>query len=150
MLYTSLKYLHVLAAAAWFGGAIAASVLAAQAGRDGDPLVASAVRRQVEQLGGRIFGPAAGLTLLAGIATAVAGDIDMSRLWIVWGYAGVLATGLVGGGVMRRTGLRLAAAADGGDAAGTAALGKRMGRLSVLNLVILASTIWAMVAKPTL
>lgn len=150
MLYTSLKYLHVLGAAAWFGGAIAVSVLAAQAGRDGDPLIASAVRRQIERLGGRIFGPAAAATLLAGIATAVAGDVTMASLWVVWGYAGVLATAIVGGGVMRRTGLRLAAAADGGDTTGAAALGRRMGRLSVLNLVILASTIWAMVAKPTL
>lgn len=150
MTYTLAKYLHVVAAMAWVGGVLLAGVLTARRGAADDEVAAAAVAR-INRTSSRVIGPAAVLTLLAGIATTVIGGIPMSTLWVVCGYAGVAVTMVLGGGVLGRTTVRLeqVAAADGRSAPQAVALQQRINRIGVFNLLVLLSTVWAMVAKPS-
>jgi uncharacterized membrane protein len=151
-LYTILKFLHVLSAAVWFGGGLVATVLGVRAAKLTDHRAQAALRGQLEGLGQAVFGPAAGLTLLTGIATALAGGISMTALWILWGYGGVAVSMVLGGAVGGRTGKALleASAADGPSSPRAVALDRRMLQINLLGLAVLLSVIWAMVAKPTL
>jgi hypothetical protein len=57
----------------------------------------------------------------------------------------------LGGFLMQRTGRQLAAIASSGspDVAAMGALQARLRMLGIVNIIILLSVVWAMVAKPT-
>jgi uncharacterized membrane protein len=150
MTYTVAKYLHVVAAMAWVGGVLLAAVLTARSGSPDDEVAAAAITR-VNRTSSRVIGPAAVLTLLAGIVTTMIGGIAMSTLWVVWGYAGVAVTMVLGGGVLGRTTARLEriAVVDGRDTPEAVGLQQRINRIGLVNLAVLLSTVWAMVAKPS-
>jgi hypothetical protein len=102
--------------------------------------------------GGAVLGPAAALTLIAGIVTAASAGFDMSALWIIWGFAGILASMALGATLIRRTMRRIGAMAETA-APGEArllALQRRLAVLNGVNLLLLLSVVWAMIAKPVL
>ena len=77
-------------------------------------------------MGQYALGPAAAVTLTAGIMLMVVGKWPPT-LWIVWGLLGLLISGMLGAGVLRRELERVAAGGDSGEAAA------RMARIATIK-----------------
>jgi uncharacterized membrane protein len=149
-LFSALKFLHVVAAIIWVGGVITTTLLNLRLARTRDTAAMSALSSVGVFVGQWVFGPAAALTLLAGIATALTAGFQMRSLWIIWGFAAILISILLGATLIRITTQRLATLATGSnrDGAQVAALQSRLSMLNALNILLLLSAVWAMVAKP--
>lgn len=151
-MYALLKFIHVTAAIIWVGGAIAITVLNARLAREQDQGALVALARQAGFYGQAVLGPAAITTLVAGIATALTVGFPFESLWITWGFAGVFGSILLGSTFIRRTYGEMAQliASSGPDTMRLGALQSRLWFLNLANLLLLLSTVWAMVFKPTL
>jgi uncharacterized membrane protein SirB2 len=149
--YNTLKFIHVSAVVLWVGGLVALSILNARLGRAGDRQVLAATARETAFFGRVVIAPSIGVVLFAGIAMVAVGHVPPRSAWIVWGLLGIVAFVLVGAIFTGRAGAQLSqlAAAERSDAARIAALQRRLSALTALNVLILFSTIWAMVFKPT-
>jgi uncharacterized membrane protein len=150
--YSLFKFLHIVGAIFWVGGVSTLTVLYTRLTRTQERSVV-AVLAQVSAFAGQaVVGPAAALTLIFGIATAVTAGFDFSMLWITWGFVGIIASIALGAIFMRRVIAeigKLATTAEPNDRR-LRALQGRLTLLNLVNLLILLSTVWAMVAKPTL
>jgi uncharacterized membrane protein len=143
------KYVHVVAAIVWVGGVIALTILNMRLARTRSREGLAALTSAGGFFGQAVMGPAAGLTLLAGIATSLSAGFQMNSLWIIWGFAAILLSIALGATLIRITIQRLGAlAASQGDSAQIAALQGRLVALNGLNILLLLSAVWAMVAKP--
>lgn len=149
--YNLLKFFHVAAVVIWVGGGFALAILNARLGRVGDRRALAAAARETVFFGRVIIAPAIGVVLFAGIAMVVVGHVPPRSAWVIWGLLAIAAFVLVGAIFTGRTGVELGrlAAAESPDLPRIAMLQRRMGVLMVLNFLILFSTIWAMVFKPT-
>ena len=151
-LYLLLKFVHVLAVTVWIGGLVALVVLNARLARVGDATVSATLGQQSEFFGRSVLGPAMAITLLAGLATAGVAGFPFSTLWIAWGIVGLVLSIAVGVIAVGR------AAGELGTLARSVAPDdprldgprRRLIALNALNLLLLASIVWAMVFKPTL
>ncbi len=143
MLYTSFKFVHVLGAIVWVGGSLFLAMTTIRFLRDEESGDVSQLVRQNAFVGQYAMGPAAAITLLAGILLMVVGKWPPT-LWIVWGLLGLLISGALGAGVLRREVERVAAGSDPEETAG------RMARIAAINFALLLSVVAAMVFKPTL
>lgn len=155
--YTLFKFLHVVGAILWVGGISTLTVLYLQVTRVQDWPTIGALLRASAVTGRALVGPAAALTLVAGIATGATGGLDFGMLWLTWGFVGILASIALGATLIRRTTTamdRIVADATSGNSTTEKgqlrALQQRLTRLNLLNLLILLSTVGAMVLKPTL
>jgi uncharacterized membrane protein len=148
--YDILKFIHVSAVVVWVGGIVALTVLNARLGRAGDRQTLAATARETAFYGRVIIGPSIGIVLLAGIAMVVIGHIPSHSAWIIWGLLGIVLFVLVGALFTGRTGAAISQlmTAERPDVARIAALQRRVSALTVLNVLVLFSTIWAMVFKP--
>jgi hypothetical protein len=149
--YLFFKFLHVTAAIIWVGGVLTLSILNARLERSSDRAALQVLAGQGAFFGRAVVGPSALLTLLAGIVLVAIGGGRMS-LWTVWGLAGVFGSMAVGAGLLRRANLQLAALSTAAvpDEVRMADVRRRIAVLGLLNLLLLFSTVWAMVFKPTL
>jgi len=150
MLYNVLKFLHVSAVIIWLGAVITLAVLFVRLTRERETGALQLLARQAEFIGKSLIGPAAGVTLLAGGALAWEMGIGMPA-WTWWGLIGFVVSVTLGAGVMQRAGHKLGAvvASPNPDAAAIENLQRRLRTLGIINIVILLSVVWAMVAKPT-
>jgi hypothetical protein len=151
-IFTLLKFVHVAAVIIWIGGVAAVSVLTARLSLEQDRAAAAVLLRQAGFFGQAVVFPAAVITLLAGAATAGSAGIPMSSLWIAWGFTAIVGSILLGAIFIRRaTGElgKLTATASSDDARLVGAR-RRLTTLNALNVLLLLSAVWAMVAKPTL
>lgn len=156
-LYNVLKFVHICAVIVWVGGVIALVVVNARLVREEEDAALQALSRQGEFFGKTLIGPSAILTLLVGAALVWEMHTGFP-LWVAWGLVGVFGSMAIGAGFMQRAGRELAelsAAGEGQgegkpDAARVAAARQRLARLGALNILLLLSTVWAMVFKPTL
>ena len=151
MVYTLLKFLHVAGAIVWVGGVIMLTVLNARLAAGGDGAGQAALARASGTLGRIMVGPAALLTLVAGVAAAGIGG-SMGALWTTYGFAGILVSVGLGSTVIRRTTSTLQTALAEPAAAGAdlATLRSRLTGLNLVNVFVLLSVVAAMVFKPTL
>jgi uncharacterized membrane protein len=151
-LYLLLKFLHIAAVIIWVGGVFALAVLNARIAGLGDPAAQAVMGRQSEVFGRTVIGPAMLVTLIAGLWMAGQFGIPFTSLWIVWGLVGFVAFVLIGVIAVSRVAAELSALARsaGVNDPRVAALGRRLGVLNAINLLLLASVVWAMVFKPTL
>lgn len=150
-LYLTFRFLHVTSAIVWVGGVIALAVVNARLARAGEASASQAVARAGVFFGTAVMMPAAVVTLLAGFALLGVTGRGL-QLWTVWGLAGVFGSILLGALVLRRAGQELSAlsARPSPDTARIAVLRRRLTRGGLFNIVLLVSTVWAMVFKPTL
>jgi uncharacterized membrane protein len=150
-LYNALEFLHVCAVIVWVGGVITLVVVNARLAREREAAALQALSSQGEFLGKALIGPAALVTLLAGGTLVWEMGIGMPA-WVVWGLLGFFGSMAIGAGLMQRSGRKLAELAASGqpDPARMASLRRRMSTLGMLNILVLVSTVWAMVFKPTL
>ncbi len=150
MVYTILKFIHVLSMAVWVGGLIMMLVLNRLLTSAGETAAAQALGRQGGRLGPRVFMPAMIITLLTGIGMVHAGNISWGSTWIIWGIVGMVASIVIGGVLTGGTARKLGQAIARGeiDAAGIASTQRKLLLYAVLNLLLLISIIYAMVGKP--
>jgi uncharacterized membrane protein len=152
-LYELFLSVHILAAVAWIGSGFLLLVLASRAARGGDD-DGEALGRVIDDsafLGGRLFIPAALVTVAMGIALTIEGSWGFDRLWIVLGLCGFLATFLTGVIVFKPRGDAVAAARerDGGMTAQTTFEARRMLALGRTDYVVLVLVVVDMAVKPT-
>jgi len=152
MLYSALKFLHVASVIVWVGGVITLTFLNMRLARTRDEGTLAALASASEFYGRAVIGPATGLTLLAGIASALSVGLPLSALWIIWGFAAILLSLALGATLIRITAQQLGALAATANSATAqvAALQRRLMGLNIINIVLLLSAVWAMIAKPTL
>jgi hypothetical protein len=99
--------------------------------------------RQSQFFGQNVIGPAMIIALLAGIAMAFRLEFPFTSLWILWGLAGwilFIALGVVATG---RAGGEIARLAQANPADPRIASLRANSRLSWINLLILASVVFA-------
>ncbi len=135
----SLKLLHIAGAATWAGGTVLLVALTAWASSQSSE-TRTLMARATGAMSGFVFGPASLATIIGGIGLSVRGQYG-NQLWIQWGMGAVLATVIVGVVLIRP----VQAAAVRGEHRG-----KRLLMLQSVNLLILASAVYAMVFKPTM
>lgn len=152
VVYNLFKTLHVISVIVWLGGLVGVAVINARIAGEGDRAAMASLAEASRFFGSRIVGPAAGLTLIAGLVMVAVGDLPFTSLWILWGLGGLVVSMALGATVIRRTGDDLTARSASADAdpAEIGALQRRLRGLNVLNLLILFSAVVAMVFKPNL
>lgn len=152
LLYTLFKFLHVAAVIVWLGGLVAISLMNARLAGEDDPTAMAVMAHASRFFGSTVVGPAAGVTLLAGLVMVLAGGMSLATLWIAWGLGGLFLSMALSTTLIRRTGEELNAAhhEPNGDQARVPGLQRRLRALSGVNLLILFSAVAAMVFKPTL
>ena len=149
--YNISLFVHVTAVIIWIGGLVAVGILNARIAREEGPAMAP-IARASRFFGQAVVGPAAVLTLIAGVIMVVDADLGFSTLWIAWGLGGILLSLLLGATLIRRAGdeLSVATEAPSKNHAHIVGLQRRVRNLNTLNLLLLFSVVWAMVFKPTL
>lgn len=139
-----LLILHILAAAAWIGGGLYSWYSFTQLARAGADSGDSVPR--LAKTAGRYFGPAAGLTLLSGIAlVALVDPWNWTDTFVLVGLGVFVFSAiwqpLVGNKVQERL-----LGSIGGEGDTSAAL-SGFHRSSAVDIAVLIVTVWAMVTK---
>ena len=149
-MYDGLQFLHVASAIVWLGTGVGLVALMGVMTRAGDRATVMAVSKHLEVLGPRLFGPAAGGTLVFGVLTVLAGDgIGFTDPWILVGFAGV-AVSMAIVGISNGVNKKFAAAVEqhGPDHPTAVAAMSRARMLNYVDLVVLFVVVGAMVVKP--
>jgi uncharacterized membrane protein len=147
--YELWKFLHVLAAMVWLGGAVAIQVFGILTKRAADPAKTAFFARNVSLTVQRVFLPAALLVLGAGIGLVENGGWDWSEPFVTWGLVLWAAVAVVAFGFLGRAigaaGARLASEGPSPQ------LGLRLRNLvwlSRLLLAVLVVIVFLMTVKP--
>ncbi len=88
--YTVAKFLHVMLAIVWVGGAILIQVLARSARASTLPGRTAEFSADVADIGKKLFTPASILVLLLGIYLVAEGDWGFGSLWVSLAMLGIL------------------------------------------------------------
>jgi len=138
-----LLWIHILAAAVWIGAATAVVYLAprmAQNATTGQVFATAWVA-----MGRKLFTPAAIVSLATGIGLVFDGTTSFSAGFVSIGFLMVVIGGVVGARVYAPAGRQIAAAHESG--AETAALYARVRTINLVELALLAFTVYAMATK---
>lgn len=143
-LYTLIKFLHIGVAVAWLGGAFSVILLGTIAARQNNGAMLMSIVSHTEILAKRIFMPSSLVILALGIYL-VWSDWRFTEAWIVFGIAGVVMTGAIGGAVLTPMVVKINAMSAGPD---RDALAQKLLRSARADLVMLFAIVWVMVSKP--
>lgn len=150
-MYLFFKFVHIVAAIAWLGAGITFQVMNLRTRSSGNDAATAWLAEQGEWFGRRFFSAAAITTLVAGIIMVAASDgIGFGDLWITIGFAGILASILIGAIAISRATARLndVIAADGAGSGEAVALQRRLDVLGWVDLTIITAVVAVMVYKP--
>ena len=150
--YASLKFVHVLAAIIWVGGAVTANIQGTRISRSGDGERLAMFGRDTEWLGNHVYLPASLVVLVFGVLTALKGNYSFGQAWLVIGILGIVATALTGSTFLGPELKRISGLIESRGAGDPEAI-RRMSRLIVVarvDLVVLLIVIFAMITKPGL
>jgi len=150
-MYELVKYVHILCAVVWVGGAIYAQILALQVAKSSDPGDLPKLGRHIEFIGTRVFLPASILLFIAGMIMTTQ-RWSFQQTWISIAIVLWLFSALVGSMYLGPRSKRVAELfeSDGPTSvAGRALLGKLF-LVSRVELVSFLVVIALMVAKPTI
>ena len=150
-LYEFLLFVHIIAAAVWFGAGILMQVLAYRAETAGD---GAAMKRLLDDnvaLANTFFAPSAMIVLIAGILLTIDGPWSLNHLWIVLGLAGFLATFVTGVGLIEPRAKRIAVLAEREGATSPRVLyeTRKLLALARIDSATLLCVIAVMAIKPT-
>jgi uncharacterized membrane protein len=150
--YGVAKFLHVLSVIVWIGGIMGLAIVTWRVAREQNRAALGVILRQSTAFGQWIVGPASGVVLLSGLAMVGMGRIGFGTFWVLWGYGGVAAHGLIGGVFLRKRAAELAqlTSGQGGDDEMVLGAARRLWTTQLVYLVIFALVVAAMVFKPTL
>ncbi len=147
--YNLIKYVHVVCAIIWVGGAFFAQLLAVKAQRSSDPMELPKFGQTVGELGMRVFLPASILLFIAGLIL-VAQRWSFGSVWVSVSMVLWLVSVLVGALYIGPSGVRVGKIleAEGPTSvAGRAGLARIL-LVSRLELVSFAFVVFLMVVKP--
>ena len=146
------RFLHVLGVIVWVGGVLTVNVLQVVIGRGQDRAGQAALLRVSDLYGRAILGPAAAVTVIAGLLTAARLHVSLGTFWVAWGIAGVIVSIALGATLIRVTvaKLRQLVADNAFDDPRWPAFRRRLATLYGINLLVLVSVVWAMEFKPAL
>lgn len=145
--YTIFKFLHVLAAMAWFGGGAVMLLQGILALRAGDNESLMRVTGSLGSLAMLWFLPASGLTLLFGLITVLLGNL-WGEAWVILGLLGALASFVGGHFFLRPMGEKAAQLIADGKLSEAAVFGNRMIRLALADYASIIAIVALMVLKP--
>jgi uncharacterized membrane protein len=152
--YTSLKFVHVLFAVVWVGGASTLQVLAMRISASGDGIRMAAFAKDAEFVGNRIYLPSSIILLVSGIFTIheSSGLWSYSQTWVQIGLAMIVVSIAIGAGFLGPEAGRIARAIERHGPASDEALHhiNRIFLVSRFELVLLLIVIFDMVTKPGL
>ena len=149
--YEVLLFLHILAAAIWFGGGFILLVLGTRLSRIRDNRGLESLFRQANFISTGVFIPSGLIVFFLGILMVIEGPWTFGMLWIVLGLVGYAITFVTGLALLMPQAKRIAAAMerDGGmtdeSAADTASLFRHMR----IDYAVIGVVIADMALKPT-
>ncbi len=149
-LYTLFKFLHIVSAIIWIGSVITFSLLNFRLSRAGQSQALQALSSVSNFYSRVVVAPAAALTLVAGIATAVQMGVSFSSLWTTWGFIGIFLSLILGTTFTRITTNKLSQLAMTGDIGQSGIMQNRLMLLNMIDVLLLLSVVAAMVFKPVL
>lgn len=100
--------LHILAAAAWIGAALALQVIAGRVGPSTPAEVVDGFATDAEAVGKALFAPAAVVLAATGVALVARENLGWSDAWVVLGIGALVAAGAIGGAFLIPEGRRIA------------------------------------------
>lgn len=98
--YTVAKFLHVMLAIVWVGGAIMIQLLARSAQASGHPGRIAELSADINNIGRNVFTPVSILVLVLGIYLVQEGDWGFGSLWISLAMLGILISIVNGAGYL--------------------------------------------------
>jgi uncharacterized membrane protein len=148
--YFTFKAVHVSFAAIWIGGGFLLTVLGLVAERENDPVQLAAVARQAAMVGQKLFSPAAGIVLIAGIAMMINTNWGWGHFWITAGLVGFASSFVTGIAVLAPRSKRLHELMQtaGPTAPETQAAIKSILLIARFDMAVLLLVIIDMVVKP--
>lgn len=148
--YEFLKFIHVLMAIVWVGGAIAVQVMAFRILKENNPQRLAAFSSDIGALGERMFAPASIVLVIVGILMVLDSGIEFSDTWIVIGIVGFLATLVTGLFYLTPTSKRLGAMIEqrGPEDPQAQSTIRRLVAISRIDLLVLVVVVFNMVVKP--
>ena len=141
-LYTTLKFVHVIAAMLWLGAAVF-TFLSVRPGGDR----AISFMRATAPVAARLYPAAAVVILGTGIWMTV-DSWSFGDAWIIIGIVLLLATAGVGGAVLGRSHAAVAEAAEAGDMAATAKPLRQYLMVGPWDMLVLFTVVFVMIYKP--
>jgi uncharacterized membrane protein len=151
-LYEALLFAHILGAVVWIGGAAMHVALVALAKRSGNREDVVKLVGWDDRLGLPVYVPAALLVLLAGIGLVEEGGWGWDQPWVIAGLV-LIGVAIIGGAAFYiPTGRRIqeAVAEEGPGSERAARLIDNLERVARLELLLFATAIYVMTAKPGL
>ena len=148
--YLASKFLHVVAAVIWIGGAFIMIMFGVKAERSRDEAELVGAVRQVAWAAERIYVPSSIATLVFGLITTWLGAL-WADLWVILGLIGVAAT--IGMGILMltpRAKKAEAGFASGGATPAVIAISRELLTIAKFDLVLLFTVVADMVLKPQL
>ena len=142
-----LLWLHILGGGTWLGANLAQAIIGPRlmANRDAAPLWL----RAVEKASGPLYGTASAVLLVTGIILVLISDgvFRFSSLFVTIGFAVVIIGGALAGLVFNRKTRQLIGLYDSGQDAQAPAIYRSLGAWGILDTVLVAVAILAMVSK---
>jgi len=150
--YNSFKFVHVLSAVVWVGGACTVQVYALLAMRTSDPVKIAGFASDTEWVGTRIFIPASLTLLVSGVLTVhdSGGAWGYGQGWVRFGLFVVLLSIVVGAGYLGPESGRISRATEAHGVASREVQDRirRILLVSRIELVLLLAAVFDMVVKP--
>jgi uncharacterized membrane protein len=148
--YEFLKFIHVLMAIVWVGGAIAVQVLAFRILKEKNPHRLASFANDVGALGERMFAPASIVLVIVGILMVLDSGIEFSDTWIVIGIIGFLATLVTGLFYLTPTSKKLGTILEqkGPEDPQAQSTIRQLLAISRIDLLVLVIVVFNMVVKP--
>ena len=148
--YPVFKWAHVTLAVFWVGGGLTLTILGLRAERSNDPRKIATLAGQAAFVGEKLFAPAGGLVLLAGIAMVINGHLGWSHFWVIAGLVGYASTMVTGMAVLSPLAKKVEASmkTQGPEHPETIALIKRILLVARVDVAVLLLVVADMVTKP--
>jgi hypothetical protein len=141
---------HILAAATWIGAALAVQVIGARMRPSTPDDVVDHFAIDAEAIGKALFGPAAVVLLITGVALVANENLDWTTAWILAGIGAFVVALAVGGAFLIPEGRRIAelARTPGHDPAEVRLRARRRLLVARVDLLMLILAVADMVYRP--
>jgi uncharacterized membrane protein len=148
--YAFFRVIHVSVAVFWVGGGLLLTTLGLKAERSSDPNEIVTLARWAAWVGERLFAPAGGIVLLAGIAMMINTDWGWGKFWVVVGLLGYAATMVTGIAFLSPQAKRIAELSEskGATAPETIDAIRKVLLLARFDIAVLLLVVADMVTKP--
>ena len=148
--YALFRTVHVVVAVFWVGGGLLLTILGLKAEMSDDPNEIVLLARWAAFVGERLFAPAGGVVLLAGIAMMINTNWGWGKFWVDAGLVGYAATMVVGMAVLSPQAKRIAVLSEskGATAPETLDAIRKILLIARFDVAVLLLVVADMVTKP--